>query len=235
MAKQAGAENPEEGKIPNQLTQEQYLTAVREQTAFIQERKALNEKINARRKVFQSWGVELGIMDAKMKLANRDRDEVREHYDLDRQYAIWLNLPVGTQPDMFAGKEDDDISRRNWYDAGITARLVGKARVAPDDCPEQYLLAWDAGYDDKPITSAGAGGPGSGAGKKKGKSPAGKKALKGEPKKGAKSRGAIATPPVSDKGGLKVVGGKDTSAGDLGDGIGGPGTPGHKPDEPVVH
>ncbi len=212
MAKKAGSDDGAPmiagEAIPNTLTREQFLEACREQAKLNAERKALNEKISSKRKTFKSWGVELGLMDATLKMAEWDRGEVREHFDRAREYAQWINLPVGTQADMFAGKSDDDVQRQEWYQTGVTARLAGKPRVAPGDCPEQYLLAWDAGYDDKPITQAGAGAPGgSGAGKK-----ASNKKPRGEPKPGRKVKGAIETPPVESA-----------------DGIGGPGS------DPIVH
>lgn len=226
MARRAGSEG--EGMAPppagHNLTEEVFLAACRQQAGLNAERKSLNEKINAARKTMKANGIELGIMDATLKMAEWERSEVRGFFDKGRQYAAWLNLPVGTQADLFKGMSDDAVQRAEWHAMGRTAHLSGKPRVAPDDCPEDYLRAWDAGYDGKDLKDVGFGGDAkSGKAEKPPKAP---KAQKGEPTpKGKKAKGMLPEPPAThgkpEGGGLKVVGGKDApppAGGGSGDG-----------------
>lgn len=217
MARRAGSDDGAVDAPPpagHNLTEDVFLAACRQQAALNAERKALNEKINAARKTMKANGIELGIMDATLKMAEWERAEVRGFFDKGRQYAAWLNLPIGTQSDLFKGMSDDAVQRAEWHAMGRTAALSGKPRVAPDACPEDYLRAWDAGFDGKSLADVGyAGDPGSGKAAKPPKAPKAPKAPKGEPTpKGKKAKGMLEEPPaVHGKGeaGLKVVGGKD--------------------------
>lgn len=230
MAKAAGSEDKgpseTEGR-KNGPSPEVFLNAVKKQAALNAERKALSEKISQARKIFKADGIELGLMDSVIKMAEWDRGEVRQHFDNLGLYARLINLPVGTQTDMFKDMTDEQFQQAEWHNAGITAARAGRARVCPDNCPEAYMLFWDAGYDGKPLRPVGAPKPA--APPKPGKTgKTGASAKSGKP-----AKGAIAAPPVVDQGdakpGLKVVAGQDT---EQADGIGGPGTPGHSDSAP---
>ena len=204
MARKAGSDDLEPkgsgGDIPNALTEKTFLDSVKEMVAMDAKVKQLREQRSALRKTIKSRGVELGMMDATIKMADWDRGETRAHFDTGRQYAVWLGLPIGTQPDMFAGLADDDVQRKEWWHSGRTAALAGKPRVAPDDCVEAYLQDWDRGYDNKYFKVVGAKAPTPKAAPKA-------KAVKGEPKPGRKVKGALPVPPSSDgKPQLKLVG-----------------------------
>lgn len=159
MARKAGSDGDPHAPppTPSNLTDEAFLAACKLQAQLNAERKSLNEKISSARKQMKANGVELGLMDATLKMAEWDRGEVRTHFDRARQYATWLGLPVGTQADMFSGLSDDEVQKREWYATGRTAALAGKPRVAPDECPDAYLPAWDAGYDGKDMKTVGSG------------------------------------------------------------------------------
>src|SRR5690606_25481991 len=82
------------------VTQGTFLEAVREVAKVNAEMRALNERRKGIRKKWKSEGIELGILDATIKMAEWDRAEVRAHFDNARRYAEWLGLPVGVQADL---------------------------------------------------------------------------------------------------------------------------------------
>ena len=160
MARKAGSDGGDAHAPPptgHNLTDEVFLTACKQMAQLNAERKTLNEKVSSARKQMKANGIELGLMDATLKMAEWDRGEVRQHFDRGRQYAAWLGLPVGTQSNLFEGLSDDEVQRQEWYAAGVTAQRAGKPRVAPDECPDAYLTAWDAGFDGRDTKTAGIG------------------------------------------------------------------------------
>lgn len=157
MAKRAGFEDREDAKelgkkppgVGHNVTQEVFLKAAAQMAQLNQERQELNARINAERKQMKANGIELGAMDAMLKMAEWDRGEIREAFDLRRRYAEWLNLPIGTQTDLFKGMEDDEIQAREWHATGLQHKRAGRARSLPDHCPEQFIQFYDRGYDEK--------------------------------------------------------------------------------------
>lgn len=158
MAKRAGFEDRQDAKdlgrkLPpaagHNVTEEVFLKAAAEMAQLAAERTEINQRISARRKQFKANGIELGKMDLVLKMAEWDRGEVREHFDTEIRYARWMNLPVGTQPDMFKGMADDEVQAREWYDTGVSHRRAGKGRSLPDHCPEAFIQFYDRGYAEK--------------------------------------------------------------------------------------
>lgn len=158
MAKRAGYEDgagsgggkqlPPAG-VGHNASVETFLKSVKKSVAHAAERKALNERINSERKQMKADGVELGLMDATIKLMQRDRGEVRAHFDLMNQYARWANVPIGTQANLFEGQDDDEAQARECWEMGKTAGLAGFRRVYPDNVDAKFGPFWDRGYDGK--------------------------------------------------------------------------------------
>lgn len=126
-----------------------FLEAVREIAKVNAEARAINEKRKGIRKKWKAEGIELGLLDAALKMAEWDRAEVRSHFDTGRRYAEWLGLPVGHQPDMFKGLGDDEIQRREWFALGQVAARLGKPQKAPEECPPEYIPDYLRGFADE--------------------------------------------------------------------------------------
>lgn len=152
MATKLGAEGShiskaaEEASRKSNMTQDAFLAGVRRLAAANDKCKLANENRRNVRIDLKSEGFELGLLDEAIKMADWDRQEVREKFDLRRRYAAWLGLPVGTQAEMFEGKDDDEILTADWTAAGRTAALSGKPARPTKDCPPQYHEAFMAGF-----------------------------------------------------------------------------------------
>lgn len=131
------------------VTNETFLEAVREVARVNAEMRALNERRKGIRKKWKAEGIELGILDATIKMAEWDRSEVRAHFDTARRYAEWLGLPVGAQPDLFAKMGEDDIQKKEWAALGRVASRLGKAARPPEECPPEYQQDWLRGFNDE--------------------------------------------------------------------------------------
>lgn len=109
-----------------------------------------NEARKRLRKEIKAAGVNLGDMDAVMRMMDWGRDEVRETFDRRTQYARWLKLPVGSQTEMFT----DDTANSETGTEGQGDVVFSKAyqagvKGADPKCPEEYLdhnQEWVKGY-----------------------------------------------------------------------------------------
>lgn len=140
------------------LTSGTFLEAVREIAKINGEVRALNERRKSVRKKWKSEGIELGILDATIKMAEWDRAEVRAHFDNARRYAEWLGLPIGVQADLFAKLGEDQVQKKEWFALGAVASRLGRSpRDIPEECPPEYKQHWLAGFngeDEKAWTEA---------------------------------------------------------------------------------
>ena len=138
------------------VTPESFLEAVRLMAVADAAVAQANDARKATRKRIKSMGIELGDMDSTVKMVDWERPEVRERFERRQKYAEWLGLPVGSQPDMFKGMGDDEIQAREWHAAGRTQFLAGRARLIPEEVPEEFEIHWTAGFDGKPNPAVGA-------------------------------------------------------------------------------
>lgn len=144
-------------ELAGNVTSGTFLEAVREIAKINAELRALNERRKGIRKKWKSEGIELGILDATIKMAEWDRAEVRTHFDNARKYAEWLGLPIGHQQDLFKGLGDDAVQKREWFALGAVSSRLGRPNKAPEECPPEYIQVWQAGYngeDEKAWTEA---------------------------------------------------------------------------------
>lgn len=153
MAKILGAENsPLKEQIDNaarlsNVTPETFLHAVREVAAINAKAAAVNEDRKAIRKKHKANGIELGQMDAIMKMADWDRSDIIEHFRIRKEYATWMGYTVEGQGDLLANATDDEISKREWRSRGIVAARMGRPAVIPDECPPDYAQDFLEGHD----------------------------------------------------------------------------------------
>lgn len=139
------------------VTSGTFLEAVREIAQVNAEMRAVNERRKGIRKKWKSEGLELGILDATIKMAEWDRAEVRAHFDNARKYAEWLGLPVGMQADLFKGLGEDEVQKKEWFSLGAVSSRLGRPNKAPEECPPEYRQHWQAGFngeDEKSWTEA---------------------------------------------------------------------------------
>jgi len=126
-----------------------FLEACRDIAKVNAEMRSLNERRKGIRKKWKAEGIELGILDATLKMAEWDRAEVRTHFDNARKYAEWLGLPVGVQADLFKGLGDDEVQKAEWRALGRVASNLGRPAKPPEDCPPEYQQAWLQGFNDE--------------------------------------------------------------------------------------
>lgn len=130
------------------LASSTFLDAVREIARINGEVRSLNERRKSVRKKWKAEGVELGILDATIKMAEWDRSEVRAHFDNARRYAEWLGLPVGSQKDLFSGMGEDEVQQKEWRALGRVASRLGKPARAPEECPAEYQQHYMQGFHE---------------------------------------------------------------------------------------
>lgn len=163
MAIRAGSEDgpPKAGRkkaTPDHanVTPEAFREAVKIMAAANAALAEANEARKGVRKRIKAMGIELGDMDAIVRMSEWERPEVREVFERRQKYAEWIGLPVGTQADLFAGMSDEEIQAREWHAAGRTAFLSAKERLIPENVPEEFEAHWTAGYDGKEVPAIGA-------------------------------------------------------------------------------
>lgn len=154
-----GKTKPEDNKV---VTEASFLEAVKEitaQQAVIDTEKRVLKGIREKHKFA---GIKLGVLDAKVKMVDWSRGEIRDQVDVERQYATWLGHPIdGRNPTAFAGLSDDEIQRREWAALGKTFSRSGRPGRPPDECPPEFHQAFMRGFneeDEAAWADADAGG-----------------------------------------------------------------------------
>lgn len=113
-------------------------SAMKEQIGLNAQRATLNAKISKARKGFKANGIELGKLDATIRMLEWSPAEVREHFAVEQQYARLAGLPIGTQVDMFAHAEDDEVAKIDWTSRGYSDAMLGKKAEVPKGCPPEH-------------------------------------------------------------------------------------------------
>lgn len=132
--------------MPPELDQETFLSAVRTMDAFVEKRKELNAQISRFRKDLRTRGIKLGTFDAVLSLRELERDEQREDLIQQVQFRRWLNLPVGSQAEMFPRGAPKPVES-SAFAAGFSAGVSGKDRQAPEEFAKEKR-DWNRGWDD---------------------------------------------------------------------------------------
>lgn len=153
MAKALGADNSplkaqiEQAAHLSNVTPETFLQAVREVAAINAKAAGINEERKGIRKKWKANGIELGQMDAIMKMADWDTADIIEHFRIRQEYAGWMGYQTGRQGDMLANATDDEISAHEWRSRGIVASRLGRPAVPPSECPPDYAEDFMNGYE----------------------------------------------------------------------------------------
>lgn len=107
------------------------------------------------KKAAKNDGIDLDAMKLLEKLADLDTDEAELLMRHLREYAKWIELPVGMQTTMFGEPEPATVSaeqaqeQREWAagEAGATAGKAGHEREDnPHDAGSPEHVAWDKAW-----------------------------------------------------------------------------------------
>lgn len=131
------------------VTQDTFLQACNEIASENEKVAAANEARKRVRKKWKAEGIELGVLDETLAEADWGRNEIREKEETRRKYRLWLNLPAGTQPDLFQQVDTSDPKKaaQEWSDKGVTAGLRALERKPPEECPAEHHQDFLTGYD----------------------------------------------------------------------------------------
>lgn len=142
------ASDAPDGDQTSNLTQDTFLEFVNGIANANAKVAAANEERKKIRKSAKAAGIELGHLDAALKMADWSRNEVRDHFKVQAKYAAWLNLPVGFQPDMFKPVDSEDPKRSadDWKQAGVTAGLRGADPKPGSEVPPEHHQVWMEGW-----------------------------------------------------------------------------------------
>lgn len=180
MAKKVGSEGAEGTRITrdgapppgtgDNVTPELYLRAVKEIGEARRKVKLANDELKHVRKGFKHQGIELGVLDAMVKMADWSRGEIRDHFETQRRYAEWLGLPAAPTPVIqgeFKGLDDEEIARREAHAMGRTASRLGQPGKPPEELDASLHQAWLQGFNDEDeaawADAEGEGDPGAAA------------------------------------------------------------------------
>jgi len=148
-AKGAGAPAPATNQV---VTQESYLAAVKAITQARSKCAAANDELKTIRKTWKASGIELGVLDSMVKMAEWSRGEIRDHFDTAARYAAWLGLPVAPgaiKQSAISTEDDDAIQRREWFALGRTYSRTGKPGRPPEECPDEFHQAFMSGFNEE--------------------------------------------------------------------------------------
>lgn len=150
----AAAEGEDKARIAEMagnVSQETFLQSCQEIAAVNLACKAAADARAKVRKTIKARGIELGILDATLKMADWDREEVRLAFDNRRRYAEWLGLPIGIQADMFKDKTPEQKAQMDAHGRGVTDARTGKSGQPPEDLAEDLAEFYTRGFKGKPL------------------------------------------------------------------------------------
>lgn len=148
-AKGKGAPAPNTNKV---VTEEFFLKAVKDIGAENDKVKAAAHARKLVRNEFKLAGIQLGLLDATVKMAEWSRGEIRDHFGTAAQYAQWLAMPVApgvVKQATLATEDDDAIQRREWFALGRTYSRTGKPGRPPEECPDEFHQAFMGGFNEE--------------------------------------------------------------------------------------
>ena len=110
--------------------------------------KAAQEQRKKIRQQAKADGITLADLDATLRMADWGRNEIRDKFETRMRYARWLNLPVGSQGELFKPVDTSDPKKAadEWKAAGITAGVTGANPEPPEECPAEFHQAYMDGW-----------------------------------------------------------------------------------------
>lgn len=135
----------------NGLTDETFAQYVNELAKIEAKLEGVKAERRAARKRAKAAGIELGHMDAVVRMSDWSQEEVRNHFATQAQYAAWMGLPLGTQVDLFAkevgGKASEPHGAEYWNSKGYAAGLRGDLPTPPAECHPEHHPDFKHGWD----------------------------------------------------------------------------------------
>lgn len=143
------AEQLEAGTGHNTGQEAAFERALRLQIRLNAERATLSKKVSAERKRMKKIdGIDLGLLDATIRLLDMTPAEQRTHFDVAQRYARIAGLAVGTQLDLLAHATDDEVAKKDWVARGRADALRLKPASVPKTCPPEHHQDYLEGHDE---------------------------------------------------------------------------------------
>lgn len=151
----AGAENSGEAAAPppaghNGLDAETFARFVHQiSQADLKVEEARSARKNVRKQA-KAAGIELGHLDAIVRMAEWSAEEVRAYFGTQAQYALWYQLPIDTQAELFVDASAKPVEEPHgagyWSGKGYQAGVKGVVGTPPSECHPQHHQDWLHGW-----------------------------------------------------------------------------------------
>lgn len=124
---------------------------------------SVSGKLRAAYKTAKSDGFTKQDIDFAFALENDKDDQVAERRRREQQLALWMQHPIGEQPDMFDQQPDRTPLSDRAFAQGKTAGMEGKPMASPYDvgleAGQRWIEGWHAGqaaiFDIQKLRDAG--------------------------------------------------------------------------------
>lgn len=108
------------------------------------------------RKIAHGAGIELGLMDRRIKRQMWSPEEIQKDWSTERRYAELLGQPIGTQLELYGNEKTPEALKEiiRWKAIGRSHGLAGKGapETPPDGCPPEcrqpYGESWVEGQKE---------------------------------------------------------------------------------------
>lgn len=111
---------------------------------------ALKDEISTYRSQWKGRGVELQLMDRRMKRSDWTPQEIQTDWETERRYAEVLGQPIGKQLEVYGSDATPDAIREQirWRAHGRMHGLSGKGDAAepPEGCPPECQGPYGEGW-----------------------------------------------------------------------------------------
>lgn len=133
-----------------------FLEHFRKVSAFKREVSQAQSALQLAYKRAEKAGINLGAFKAMLKARKEEPAQIEQNMRDFFRYALWLEMPIGTQPNLFAASDDAPrpterakAEQKEWEarDAGFDAGVAGRAHDTNPHVPGTLLhQAWAAGH-----------------------------------------------------------------------------------------
>jgi hypothetical protein len=129
---------------------------IKDLTTLTAELDVVKAKLMSRRKLAGGIGIELGLLDRRLKRQGWSTEEIKDDWQTELRYAELLGQPIGAQLDAFGDSRTPEAIREKvrWQQIGRMHGLAGRGapESPPDECPPdarvEYGAGWMAGQEE---------------------------------------------------------------------------------------
>jgi hypothetical protein len=122
--------------------------ALRAQITMNEELAKARAKNTKMRKGFKADGLILGKLDATIAMLEWSPSEIRESFAVAQRYAGYAGLPLGTQVDLLANSNEEEVARADWKARGRSDALRLKPAAVPKGCAPEFHQDYLAGHEE---------------------------------------------------------------------------------------